>query len=251
MGPVAGPGLVTGLHGEAALIGKHFEDLDRRPMVGCFGPGAISARRAADDLIAKGAGGLVSFGFAGGIDKTIAPGSIVLASEIRSGRQETLPTNSTWRQAVRSRLGSDVEVIEAPIAAVDKIVTQASDKTRLRYKTGAVAIDMESLAVGQAAADADLPFIVIRAVCDPALQSLPVMALEAVDENGRLRLWKIFFSLVRHPGQLGELRRLALNTRSAANALGTVCRRIAPGFCLPDFRGVLIRQLREAGEPHS
>ena len=246
MGSVGRTGIVTGLQAEAALIGKHVRELDHQPIVVCRGPGQINARKAAEDAATDGAAGLISFGFAGGIDDTVTAGTIVLASEVRVGRQETVTTNDQWRMAVCDKIAGSVSVIEEAIAATDEIVREAAEKTRLRYQTGAVAVDMESLAVSQVAAATGLPFIVIRAVSDPAVQSLPIMAIDAVDDAGRLRFWRILWSLFRHPGQLGELRRLAENTRAAGDALAAVCCLTAPEFCLPDFRGNLIRQLRAA-----
>ena len=247
MGPLGRTGIVTGLQGEAALIGKHVRKLERQPIVACRGPGPDNARRAAADAVSSGTEGLISFGFAGGIDETIDAGTVVLASEVRAGRQQSIATNDLWRETIRDEIAGLVEVVEEPIAASDAIVSDAAEKTRMRYQTGAVAVDMESLAVGEIAAQAGLPFLVIRAISDPALQCLPIMAIDAVDEAGRLRFWRILWSLIRHPGQLGELRRLAGNTRAASDALTAVCRLTAPDFCLPDFRGNLIRQLRVAG----
>ena len=251
MGPVANPGIVTGLHAEAALIRKLSPKTGTKPIVVCHGPGPDPARSAAKELIAQGVGGLISFGFAGGIDESIAAGKIVLASQIRDGRRDYTKTTDLWREAVRQTVNWTTDPIEAPIAGVDEIVSEAADKTRLRYETGAIAADMESFSVGEVARDAGLPFIAIRAVSDPALQTLPVLALEAVDEKGRLKIWRVLFSLIRHPGQIGELRRLAKNTRAATSSLTEVCEQIAPHFCLPDFRSQLIRQLRAAGGHHS
>ena len=251
MGTVANPGIVTGLHVEVALIRKLSPKYQSELLISCHGPGPEAARQAANELIGKGAGGLISFGFAGGIDERLAAGTIVLATEIRAGRYDRTRSTDQWRQTVRSAVKWSRPPIEAPIAAVDKIVSEAGDKTRLRYQTDAVAADMESFAVGRAAHDAGLPFIAVRAISDPALQSLPIMALDAVDAQGKLRPGRILWSLIRHPGQLRELVRLADNTRAASEALSQVIRQIAPRFCLPDFRGQLIRQLRGAGDPFS
>lgn len=251
MGAVANPGIVTGLHAEVALIRKLSAKNQAKPLIACHGPGPDAAGRAAKELIGKGVGGLISFGFAGGIDERLAAGTIVLATEIRAGRYDGTQTTDQWRQAVRDAVKWNRSPIEAPIAAVDKIVSNAGDKTRLRYQTDAAAADMESFSIGRAAHDAGLPFIAIRAISDPALQSLPIMALDAVDAQGKLRPGRILWSLIRHPGQLRELVRLADNTRAASDALGEVIRQISPVFCLPDFRGQLIRQLREARDPLS
>ncbi|NNE21078.1 MAG: hypothetical protein HKN11_00575 [Rhizobiales bacterium] len=251
MGAIANPGIVTGLHAEVALIRKLSASNQSEPLISCHGPGPEAARRSANELISKGVGGLISFGFAGGLDERLAAGTVVLATEIRAGRYDYTRSTDQWRDAVLNTVNWSRPPIEEPIAAVDKIVSEASDKNRLRYQTDAVAADMESFAVGRAAHQAGLPFIAVRAISDPALQSLPIMALDAVDADGKLRPGRILWSLIRHPGQLRELVRLADNTRAAADALSEVVRQVAPHFCLPDFRRQIIRQLREVGDPLS
>ena len=210
----------------------------------CRGPGPEAATKAAEELIAQGVGGLISFGFAGGVDEQVAEGTLVLPGEIRQGRYDTAVTNDAWRQAVFKKIRPKLKPLLAPMAAVDEIAVEASDKTEIRYVTGGVAADMESFAVVRAARKAGLPAIAIRAVSDPALQSLPILAVEAVDNDGNLRPWQIIRSILFNPGQIGELRRLAKNTKAASHALMTVCQEISPDFCLPDFRSILIRQLR-------
>ena len=244
MGSLGPVGIVTGLQAEAALARKHANETGAKYLVACHGPGPDQAGKAARDLIRQGAEGLLSFGLAGGLDDNIAAGDVVLATEIREGRYQAVRTTALWREDVFRKLDLERPVIEAPIAASDNIVREASDKTRLKYKTDAVAVDMESFAVGKAAEHAQLPFLAIRAISDPALQTLPVMAVEAMSADGKVRAWKVFWSLIRHPGQIGELRRLAKNTGLATSALVQILGQLGPDFCLRDYRSDLIRQLR-------
>ena len=215
--------------------------------VSCHGPGRASARRAAEELIDRRVSGLVSFGFAGGLDDSLEAGRIVLATQVRDGRYDYVETTAVWREDVRDALKLEAPAIEAPIAATDHIVREAAAKTKLKYQTDGVAVDMESIEVGRVARRAQLPFLVIRAISDPALQSLPIMAVDAVDSSGKVRPWRVLWSLLRHPGQIAELRRLAKNTGKATSALVQVAGQLAPQFCLRDYRGDVIRQLRAAG----
>lgn len=244
MGSVT-PGIITGLTTEAAIIAKTPGTSPGNPLVICNGPGPRAARAAAEEAIDAGVGGLVSFGIAGGIDDSVAPGTLLLPREVRDGRINTYRTDDDWRRAIETAVPNGARPIDAPIAAVDRIVRSAEEKTRIRYKTGAVAVDMESLAVAEAAHEAGLPFVVIRAVCDPALQSLPILTEDAIGADGNIRPWKVLWSLVRNPLQLKELSRLATNTKSAMATLHHASSALAPDFRLPDYRGKLIRRLRE------
>ncbi len=59
------------------------------------------------------------------------------------------------------------------------------------------------------------PFLVLRAICDPADFALPPAAFVGLDAAGRAAPGPVFLSLLRRPGQLGALLRLARHTRAA------------------------------------
>ncbi len=103
------------------------------------------------------------------------------------------------------------------------VVTEAAEKTRLFASTGAVAIDLESGAVARVARRHDVPFAVLRAVCDPAPRDLPPAALVALNGRGRIVMLRVVASVLRHPGQVPAL--LALS-RDAAAARAALTRRV-------------------------
>ena len=241
------PGIVTGLESEAAIVRKHAPSGFNHDLIACDGPGPDMARRAALALIDKDVGGLISFGYAGGIDRVARAGDLVIANEIRLGRDDTRPCEPIWSDALAAifiRLG---QVHRAPIAASEEIVATASEKMKLRYTTAAVATDMESFAVADVAAEAGLPFVTLRAVIDTHDQDLPPMAIEAAGPDGRLKLWNILWSLITNPGQIPKLGPLTRNSKQADRTLMRTCRKAGTGFALPDYRSVLIRQLRGTG----
>jgi len=225
-------GIVTGLHAELALVRKHSAQRPHTPLMACHGPGQTAALAAAGGLIAQGATGLLSFGFAGAIDERIKPGTLLLPEIVRTTDHRDLICDPSWRFRLAKLVIGDFTLEDAPLASVDAIVEDAAAKMKLRYATGAIAVDMESAAVGDAAQSAGLPFAVVRAVADPALQSLPILAVNATGGDGRLKPWRIAWSLIRHPGQIGELRRLAANASAAADSLAGVCKLAGPGFGL-------------------
>ena len=245
MGPLSPPGIVTGLESEAAIVRNYAVAEFDRDRIACEGPGPEAARSAALALIDKGVGGLISFGYAGGIDRDAKAGDLVVASEIREGRNEVVACEPIWGDAVAKVLSAQVRVMRFPIAASQDIVKTAQDKMTLRYRTGAVATDMESFAIGKAAEEAGLPFITIRAIIDTAEQDLPPMAVEACGSDGRLKPWRILWSLISNPGQVRKLGALTKNSKLADRMLGKACGLPGSRFCLPDYRAGLIRQIRE------
>ncbi len=237
------PGIVTGLESEAFLVRKHAEPGFDRDLIACEGPGPEAARRAARALLDRDVGGLISFGYAGGIDRQAKAGDLVIASEIRRGRDEVQPCEPIWSDALAAIHRKYGRVHREPIAASDAIVTTAEDKMTLRYTTGAIATDMESFAVAEVAAEAGLPFVTLRAVIDIHDQDLPPMAVEAAGADGRLKPWRILWSLISNPGQIPKLGPLTRNSKLADRSLMRTCRQSGAKFGLPDYRAGLVRQI--------
>jgi adenosylhomocysteine nucleosidase len=99
------------------------------------------------------------------------------------------------------------------------IAADAAAKRRLYAATQAHAIDLESGAVAAIAGARGLPFIVIRAICDPAERDLPPAALTALDPDGAIGLWGVLRSLLGNPRQIPGLLALAHDAKLARRAL--------------------------------
>jgi adenosylhomocysteine nucleosidase len=114
----------------------------------------------------------------------------------------------------------------ARLAAVATPVAHAADKARLFAATGAAVVDMESGAVAAVATAAGLPFAVLRVVCDPAGRDLPPAALVALDGDGAIAALGVLASLLRHPGQIPALLRLARDAAAARTGLRALVREV-------------------------
>lgn len=101
-----------------------------------------------------------------------------------------------------------------------QVAVSARDKAALFHRSGAQAIDLESGVVAQAAQARGVPFIAVRAICDPAERDLPPAALVALGEAGGIGLWRVLVSVLRRPGQVPAL--LALGRDAAAARRGLV-----------------------------
>ncbi len=172
---------------------------------------AEGARRGAADLVAKGATALLSFGVAGGLAPGLAPGTLVIpAAVVRNG------VRIACTAALVARLGGPRG---GPVFAGSGVVSTTADKARLHAQTAAVAIDLESGAVSEAALAAGLPFAVLRAICDPASRALPRAALVALDPAGRIQLAALIATVARRPAELFALLGLARDASAARSAL--------------------------------
>jgi adenosylhomocysteine nucleosidase len=166
---------------------------------------------AARQLVGEGAQALVSFGLAGGLDPVLRPGALVVPGEvIESGIVFAADP------ALAARFGG---MSGHRVLAAGAVVTDAAAKQRAAQANGAQAVDLESGAVARVAAEYGLPFAVVRAICDPAERDLPPAALIALDQKGVIGLVRVLGSLLKRPGQLGNLFQLA---RDAARAQRTL-----------------------------
>lgn len=232
-------GVVTGLVKEAACL-RRASNADML-MVQAVAGQSDEARAAAERMIEHGAAGLVSFGVAGGLDPTLGPGVIVVSASIvshrvpgqsggaadrsRHGAADTpasLPAHEPWVSAL---LQFDGAFDCGAIVGSDAPVMTALDKRKLYRRHSALAVDMESHAVAAVAKTAGVPFVAIRAIGDPAGRSIPRAALSGLAPDGRTRALPVLAGLLRRPGDLTGILRLAKETNRALAALRAIVER--------------------------
>ena len=179
---------------------------------------SVAARRLAD----AGARGLLSFGFAGGLDPTLSAGSVVLPTEIVSGDGARFPTTMVWRERLSVAIAKQRPAAGALLSSAAPIDSVAGKAAAFR-DTGAVAVDMESLSIAQVAETRGLSFIAVRVVVDTAADALP-RAVLAANRAGHLSVGRLLGGLALAPLDLVALIRLAQRYRAATRSLAAVAR---------------------------
>jgi hopanoid-associated phosphorylase len=183
------------------------------------GAGAARARRGTECLLANGAEYLLSLGTAGALAVELNAGDVVVPDRVilDSGHHET---DVAWRTAViRGLSARGVPVHVGGLLDATEVIRNSEDKRALHRSTGAIAADMESAAVLEAAAAAGVPSLVMRVIVDPADLSIPDFILAQSDAYGRARIGGILLSLLQRPDQLPRLLRLARGYRAATGRL--------------------------------
>lgn len=209
---------VTGLAAEAVIA--------RGAGLRAAATGGHSVRMAAviARLVAEGASGLVSFGICGGLDPALVSGSLLLPLAVRDVAGGRLAVDPAWHRAMAAALARDgIDAATGDLLGADAIVATPEQKRAL-HVLGAVAADLESHVVARTALAAGLPFLVLRAVADPAQRRVPPAALLGLNSAGHARLGAVLLSIVNHPNQLPYLLRIARETGVALRSL----RRAAP-----------------------
>jgi nucleoside phosphorylase len=112
------------------------------------------------------------------------------------------------------------DIVHSPrIVTVDHIVSDPAEKRRLGASHDAV--DMESAAVEEVCAAAGIPFLAVRAVSDAVDTAISSALVRLLSEasGGSVPLWRVGLTVLQRPLILGELLRLARDTKLAARNL--------------------------------
>jgi adenosylhomocysteine nucleosidase len=185
------------------------------------GMGPEAARRASVALVAAGAHGLLSFGLAGALDPGLGAGSVLLPEAVTDAAGTQHPTDAPWRARLASRAGTGAgrQPRGGSLLSVAQPLTQPAAKSQAWVRTGAVAVDMESVAIAAVALAAGLKFAVARVVIDTAADAVPGSVTRATDARGEVAYRRLAAGLLRRPVELFALLRLARRYRVALRSL--------------------------------
>jgi adenosylhomocysteine nucleosidase len=226
-------GVVAALAAEARALGPAVKRIGD---VGCLGDGTLlavsgmgcaAAGQAAARLIEAGATELMSFGLAGGLDPDLAAGSVVVPTEVISRQGDRCLTSEVWRERLTAAIAGHGPVAGGKLLTSAQVIDRVEDKAAAFRETGAAAVDMESLAVGQVAAAHRVPFVAVRVIVDTAADALPRSVVEA-SRAGQVRIWRLLGGLALAPAELAALMRLAGRYRTANRSLAAAARLVLP-----------------------
>ena len=174
---------------------------------------------------------LMSFGLCGGLDPQLEPGHIVVAHRIALPEGGALDFDAGWAHAIAAGIaGARV----APLLGASDVAASADHKRALFERHAVPAVDMESRGVAEAAQEAGVPFVAVRAVADPAHRSLPKSAARAVDAHGRVRAMRVILGLAARPFDVPALIALGRDARRGHDALTAAATRALLPELVPD-----------------
>ena len=187
------------------------------PLSETSGVGADSAGAAAHRLVERGATALVSWGMAGGLDPSLAAGTVLLPKALIGSDGSRIRVDLEWHGRVLAKIKDRVGVSTSVLLDVARPISTVHEKRELHSRTGAGAVDMESAAVASVSNHAGIPFVAVRVVVDAAATALPEGALGMFDEGGRLKrssLVRIVLRPLEWPGMIALARASAAAGRS-------------------------------------
>lgn len=214
---------------------------------------------------------VLAIGVAGGLTPGLAEGTLVAARQVVAGDGTMVPRepDAAWLAAAVAGGAVAGAVVSADRILADPAARQAvlghalpmpaatampaattmpastmpaamPARTAAAAMPGTIAVvDLESVAYAQVAAARSLPYLVVRAVLDPADERLPLDFEACRDGGGRVSNARVLARALARPRSLGKLWRLRARVRDAAARLATLAERVvtAPGNGVPAQAG--------------
>jgi nucleoside phosphorylase len=153
-------------------------------------------------------------GFSGALRPGRRVGDLVLATEVADTDGGVWP--ATWPGELTGEWRPPLE--RGRILTAPALVSSPQEKRRLGEQHQAVAVDMESAVVARLCSQQGVPFGCLRAISDEVDTALSPRLVHVLSGGG-VSWPRLVGNVVRSPRLVGELWRLAGQTRSAARQL--------------------------------
>jgi adenosylhomocysteine nucleosidase len=165
---------------------------------------------------------LVSFGFAGGLTPELARGTLLIGTELvceDSSRKFAAAHRDLVDQFQTAAEAEELPVQQGALVTSRHLVADPASKTALRGRSRACAVDMETAGIVEAAHEAGLPWVAVRAIIDSAEDSLPAACLTVLRDDGHVATGQLIWTVGRSPQLLWHFLRLAGNMATARRRL--------------------------------
>jgi nucleoside phosphorylase len=195
---------------------------------------------------------VLALGVAGGLTPGLAEGTLVAARQVVAGDGAPVPRepDAAWLAAALAAGAVAGAVVSADRILADPAARQAvlgqalpmpattalpalpagsamPARTVPAAMPGTIAVvDLESVAYARIAAARSLPYLVVRAVLDPADERLPLDFEACRDGSGRVSNARVLARALARPRSLGKLWRLRTRVRDAAARLAALAERL-------------------------
>jgi adenosylhomocysteine nucleosidase len=167
---------------------------------------------------------MISAGFCGGIRAGLRVGDVVLAASLaivsEDGLEEVpyvLP--AVGREFVSRQAAAGQRVFAGLFASTKAIMRKRRLAALLPVAAPFPVVEMESAAIALVAGEHGVPFVGLRTVSDAFDEEIGFSLDELCDDQMRIRLPKVLRTIVRKPGIVPQLVRLAWNGRAASASL--------------------------------
>ena len=169
---------------------------------------------------------LLFSGFAGGLHPDLVAGSVCFAAKTRCIEAETMYSFEFSDELAQFLAENQV----APVLALTA-QTPGNKQVLSALACGEPAVlDMETAIVAEEASSRQIPFICFRAISDPVDHDLGFNLEDISDEQGRVRVLRVFATIMKKPS---TLLAFYLLWRSSSLAAKNLCASVAAFLHLP------------------
>lgn len=165
---------------------------------------------------------VLSMGYAAGLAGDIAPGTVILATLClaEEGGGALTPDPDLQARLAAAQFAPPVQ--DGPVCTVRGELITAVEKRAAHEKTDALAADMESAWVLEAAGKAGVRAAVLRVVLDGVDFELPHALKGTMKADGRMNWSVLLARMAARPGDTGRMMALAKLEKKTAKRLGRV-----------------------------
>ncbi len=157
---------------------------------------------------------IISMGLSGALIPEMKVGHIVVGDSL-------IYENGNSEISLRLEMSDDIEhgLHVGKLCTADRIIRTCEEKRELHAKTGAIAVDMESLAVAKICKSRDTGFMVIRAISDDLSEDLLPEVLAIFGPKGTIRAGALVGSIFKRPSSIKDLWKIREGAVNAAKNL--------------------------------
>lgn len=185
------------------------------------GAGAKRAAAAAHALLdAHAPQWMFSVGFAGGLTDDLRIGDIVVADRILPAAAASPDDDAGLKIDVKMANDPKRGLYIGRLATAGHIVQTVAEKRDIAARTGALAVDMESLTVAEVCRERKVKFLAVRAITDDCSADLPPEVLSLLGGTGTIRAGAVVGALWKRPSSYKAMWELRQNAHLASDRLG-------------------------------
>jgi len=208
--------VISALQAETKTLNRHKGHLELHTS----GMGGKAVHDCLTNLNPKNIKGLISWGVCGALQAGLAPGDLILPTQVINQCKKRYTCDTNWRQRILAKLvqiDRSITIQNGTIINSNNVTETPKDKAILADISQADAVDMESFTIAIYAVKHQLPFIVVRSVVDTVDDYLPSASRFKAGQSGPSVATLI--NALSHPLQWPRLIRTGTQFNAALNSL--------------------------------
>jgi adenosylhomocysteine nucleosidase len=183
-------------------------------------------------LVPQDCTSIISFGLFGGLSPDIVVGQTVIADKLIDADGNVYMPDPVWRKRLFSSTKSFEHVWYS--SGLYNTADTPSQRAAIFSKTGAHAIDDESLAVAKLAQNRAISFGILRSCSDIWSDTVPLAARNATNPDGSSNIASVLAWLEAHPRddleEIYDLAKIAGEYQTSIDELRTAALAVGPTF---------------------